>query len=526
MAETRTASTRKSRSKKILIIVIASVAAVFLLLITIRIRFSTPGLKKRAIEALSENLNGDVQLQEFDVSFFPIRAHGSGLTVRWEGRTDVEPLVSVAEFSATSTVWGLIGKPWTVDQVILKGLVVHVPPRDSGPPNGYLRGKKRRKMDILVHELVADNARVQIHPKSPDKAPLTFQIQHVALHNAGFRKPASFTAQLINAKPPGEIDSNGTLGPWNAEVPAQTPLAASYTFTKADLGVFKGISGTLSSQGKYQGVLDHIDVQGETDTPDFTVRTGNHAVDLHTTFSATVDAMNGNTFLHPVHAEFLNSSLTANGEVVQAPDKKGHIIVLDVAVDKGRIEDMLRLGVKSDKPLMTGPLRLHTKFELPNGEGDVIQRLKLDGGFDISKSEFTSSKIASKVQTLSKKGEGKPEEADAGSSVSSLAGHFALANSTISFRGLKFEVPGAAVQLDGTYGLENEAINFHGTLTMKAKLSQTTSGYKSVLLRPFDPLFRKNYRTVIPIRIAGTRTKPSFALDLAHRVGDAKNPAK
>ena len=52
---------------------------------------------------------------------------------------------------------------------------------------------------------------------------------------------------------------------------------------------------------------------------------------------------------------------------------------------------------------------------------------------------------------------------------------------------------------------------------MDAKLSQITTGVKSFLLKPFDPFFRKNGETVVPIKVTGTRDKPSFGLDLHHK---------
>ena len=48
---------------------------------------------------------------------------------------------------------------------------------------------------------------------------------------------------------------------------------------------------------------------------------------------------------------------------------------------------------------------------------------------------------------------------------------------------------------------------------MDAKVSETVSGWKSLLLKMVDPLFRKDGRTVIPIKIEGTRNKPQFGLD-------------
>ena len=76
-----------------------------------------------------------------------------------------------------------------------------------------------------------------------------------------------FEAELTNAKPPGEIRSSGTFGPWDRAEPGGTPVSGKYTFRDADLSVFKGIAGKLSSDGNYKGALGHIDVAGTADVP-------------------------------------------------------------------------------------------------------------------------------------------------------------------------------------------------------------------------------------------------------------------
>ena len=73
----------------------------------------------------------------------------------------------------------------------------------------------------------------------------------------------------MNPKPVGDIHSTGQFGPWQDDNPRDTPLDGSYSFTNADLATIKGISGTLSSTGKFSGTLGEIGVTGTTDTPDF-----------------------------------------------------------------------------------------------------------------------------------------------------------------------------------------------------------------------------------------------------------------
>jgi hypothetical protein len=275
----------------------------------------------------------------------------------------------------------------------------------------------------------------------------------------------------------------------------------------------------LSSQGKFGGVLDEIEVEGATDTPDFAVTIAGHRVALHTDYKATVDGTNGDTLLRPVVAHFLNSTIIANGGVVKMQTGKGRDIILGVSADNARIEDLLKLAVKDDKPLLTGMVRLKTKFELPPGENDISDRLKLNGEFGLANALFTSPDIREKLRALSRRGQGKPQDKDAGSAVSQLKGRFILRDALITFRSLSFEVEGAAVQLNGTYALKTEQLEFHGQLLLDAKLSQTTTGVKSILLKAVDPFFRKEGKTVLPIKITGTRDKPSFGLDLGHKSG-------
>jgi hypothetical protein len=161
-------------------------------------------------------------------------------------------------------------------------------------------------------------------------------------------------------------------------------------------------------------------------------------------------------------------------------------------------------------------MKLHTKFDLPPGEGDIIKRLRLNGRFGVEDAQFTDPKLSAKIETLSRKGEGKPSDMNAGSDVSQLRGSFGLQNADIAFRQLTFAVEGASVQLHGGYTLDHEALNFHGHLRLNAKLSQTMTGFKSLMLKPFDSFFRKKGVTELPIKITGTRDKPSFGLDF-HR---------
>jgi hypothetical protein len=90
-----------------------------------------------------------------------------------------------------------------------------------------------------------------------------------------------------------------------------------------------------------------------------------------------------------------------------------------------------------------------------------------------------------------------------------------LRDATANFRELSFSVPGASTRMHGTYNLQNQQVDLHGTLKTDVELSKMTNGYKSVLLKPFDDLFkRKHAGAEIPVHLVGTYSDPQAGLDL------------
>ena len=494
---------------------LAVVAAVGLVLST-RLR---PYLRDRFIEVLREHYASDVALESLDISLFPdIELAGTGLTLRHRGRTDVPPLIHIRKITIHAGFFGVLKKPYRPRTVRLEGLRINVPPPR---PKGQLEqpgvSGGGRIPDFLIGEVVADSTQLIILTRKPGKEPLTFDILKLRLYSAGTGTPMRFHATLTNPAPPGLIQSDGSFGPWNRDEPSRTPVAGNYTFKDADLSVFRGIAGTLSSEGQYGGVLGHISVAGTTDTPDFRVNISGNIVHLQTQFNAVVDGTDGDTYLEPVNARFRRTSLEARGRVEGTPGAEGKTIALEVTVREGRVEDLMCLAVRG-KPPMTGTVSFQTRFVLPPGKQDIADRLYLNGTFGIRAAQFASQAAQQKIGALSKRAQGRPKEADepaAENVASRFRGRFVLKKTSVRLSRLAFDVPGATVNLEGTYGLRSEQIDFHGILRMQAKLSQTQTGIKSFLLKAVDPFFRNaGAGAVLPIKITGTRDQPKFELNL------------
>ena len=91
---------------------------------------------------------------------------------------------------------------------------------------------------------------------------------------------------------------------------------------------------------------------------------------------------------------------------------------------------------------------------------------------------------------------------------------FNLENEVMTFRSLSFAVPGSGVDLAGSYDLDQDALDFHGTLKLEAKASETMTGWKRWVLKPIDPFFsNQGSGTLLHIQVVGTSKEPKFGRD-------------
>ena len=99
-----------------------------------------------------------------------------------------------------------------------------------------------------------------------------------------------------------------------------------------------------------------------------------------------------------------------------------------------------------------------------------------------------------------------------------IRGHLLLRDEIAIFRSLSIVVPGANVTLEGQYELPSQRVHLHGDLNTHAEISKQTTGIKAVLLKPLDPLFKRNHHgATVPVGISGTYDQPHFGIDLSPR---------
>ncbi len=485
---------------------------------------AAPILRARLIQSLSARYHSRVELGSFDVSLLRgFEVSGKDLAIYPYNIESSTPTFSVRRFAFRTGYGSLVRSPLHIGHVEVEGLRINLPPRsqrkDVSRPNGGPHFPS--EVSIFVDQMECVDTVLTLGTGKPGKAPLRFAIQSLSLRSIGAGKPMDFTAVLTNPKPVGKIESRGFFGPWNTDHPGATALGGDYSFHDADLGTIKGIGGMLSSEGRYQGTLDKIVVDGKTDTPDFQVKISGHKVPLHTDFHAIVDATDGDTYLQPVKARFLHSSLLARGYVVRIQGEPGRHVYLNVTMDQARVEDLLRLGVRTDPPVMVGQVKLHTTLDLPPGPQDVAHKLRLQGNFAIVNGRFSSAKIQSSIDKLSLRSQGQVELATQQArdgkmqlARSQMQGDFQLEDASLRLSNLRYDIPGAAIKLAGIYSLDGAKFNFAGTADMQATVSRMVGGWRGVLLMPFDRMFQKNGAGAeVPFKIDGTRSDPHFGLD-------------
>lgn len=490
-----------------------------------------PIIREQAIQYLRERFQSDVELAELRVHMpkastlemllkrgrgVLARVEGQGISMRHRSTRTVPPLFSIGKFSFDVDLGSLLDETKVVSIVSLERLEINIPPPNQRPKaeSGTTpQASPQKRPAVFIDKVVIKDAKLVVLPKEESKPPLSFAISALELKSVGPGSPMKYEAVLTNAKPPGRIESSGIFGPWNAGEPGDTALAGRYTFKDADLGVFSGIAGTLTSSGEFKGFLDSINVKGEASVPNFRLKMAGNPVPLSTNFEVQVDGTNGNTILQPVKAKLGSTNFTTSGGVIKHEGDRRRSISLVASMPNGNLRDVLRLAMKGS-PFMEGRIALNTRIDIPPLVGKVREKLLLDGKFRISDGRFLRSTIQDQIDGLSRRGQGQPKSESIDEVVSVMMGNFRLENEVITFRSLTFGVPGADVALAGRYDLDGDSLDFRGALKLRAKVSQTMTGWKRWALKPVDPFFAKQGAgTFLRIKIVGSSRHPQFGLD-------------
>lgn len=502
-------------------------------IVSIVLAWNWPFTQKAVTKALEDRFARPVQIRSFHVTYFPPGCVAEGVSFLHQQRQNLPPLITVQTLIIRGSYTGLLRIDKHVDEIRVEGLHVLIPPPvPSDRPHTVIPlTTSTSGVSVTIGKITADGALLEFMPRDPDQEPFKLRIRRLTLDRIGENRAIPYHVALMNTMPPGEIRSEGEIGPWNEDDPGSTPVAGSYTYEHVNLAVFEGISGTLSSQGKFSGTIGHIDASGETDVPDFRLSGSRHTVHLISKFQAVVDGTDGDTYLQKVKSHFQRTTLTSSGSVVGNPGQHGKTVRLEVAVNGGRIEDFLSLVREEQHSSMTGSINLRAKVQVPPGPPGFLRKLELAASFGIGSGSFTDPDFQQPVNALteSARGKNKKQQAEDPETVlSKLSGQVSVKNGVADLSNVSFSAPSTHAQLQGTYNLLDQKVDFHGILYTGGKLSDTTSGFKALVLKAVGPFLKQKSVTVVPFSITGTSLNPSFALDFAqkHRESSFPTPSR
>ncbi|HYE88280.1 MAG TPA: AsmA-like C-terminal region-containing protein, partial [Vicinamibacterales bacterium] len=393
------------------------------------------------------------------------------------------------------------------------------PPKD--PATGKRPLPNRRASDDrdgdtpVIRRLTATNARLAVIPREEGKNARVWDIFELDFHDLGSGEPATFTAALINPIPYGKIHARGRFGPWQSNEPGASALTGDYTFA-ADLGSIKGLDGELSASGSMSGTLEQISTTGTTHTPDFRLTELDGAsLPLQTSYDAIVDGTKGDVELKRVDVVLGKSKLTTSGRVEGTQGLRGKRIEVAVKSDAADLGELLQFVSKAGSPPASGNVVIDARLELPQGTSAVLDRVEVTGTVRAERVRFASDAVQEKIDELSRRGQGRPTDESIEEVASRMATAFTLRKGVFTYRGLSFNVQGANIRLDGTHSLKTKSVDLTGVVLLNVTVSETQTGFKSWLLKPFDPLFRRRGAgTRLSIKIAGTQDAPKVGLEL------------
>lgn len=487
-------------------IIIAAVLLVIALVAPIVITRLTFGREKIASE-LSKHFPGQVHISRFRNTYFPRPGCVlSGLTIQQRGDTPDQPFLAAEELTMSGSYPRLLSHKI---RIVGKGVRVYLAP-DKDAHDYYQSGDKDK---TKVEEIRAADSFLLIGRKNDE--PLRFEVRHVQAGPALPDEEMRFDVEVVNPLPRGLVRAAGKVGPWVKSNVGLTSISGTYEFKDADLGTFSGTAGVLSSRGKFTGKLASIGVSGAVRVPDFTVKHSGHPVNLTADFRANVDGTNGDVALESVEANWGKTTLLASGTISGRSGEHGKTLDARLSVKRGRIEDLMTVATHA-APTMEGPVVFEGRAVWPPGKARFIQRIQFTADFMIDDGRFTRQRVQQNVDKLSERARGEKDD-DLRRVATTLKGHVALHGGVAHVSNASMQVPDARAEFSGTANLVNDQIRFEGRLRMAATASQAATGFKSVLLKVVDPLFKNKKRHAgsdLPVELTGTIGHPHVGLDL------------
>lgn len=492
------------------------------------LKINWPYRYRRIHPLLEDVLSSQVTIARYHRIYFPNPGFvAEGLTLRRKSAPQQPPLGTVQHMVVHGRWSDLFLLRQRVRVVEINGLRIHVPA--IGSPANHRDFPPGSSSDFdgpetLIEELIIRQSELDID-RDRD-GPLKFPIHKLELSNFVHGQPFHYSIDMLNAIPTGEIQSTGSLGPIDAKGMAGTPLSGHFTFTSVKLADVGEISGILASSGEFHGTLGAIEASATSHTPDFSVEDGTPS-SVDATIQCAINGINGDVTIHSIEARIGATGIQASGAIQGSPKATN----LDIEVANGRVQDVMRPFLADQVPL-TGPvwLRSHAYLAPSSPNQGFLHRLQVDGSFTVPSERMTDRDSERSLSDFSRRaqdrndkaaepdpGGAEPEPGGRTDVLSFMQGPARIRDGIASSENLIFRIPGADAHLVGTFNFHQKSVHLTGELRMQTDISHTTTGFKSFLLKPLAPFFKKKKAgAVIPIAVTGTPGHYQVTQDIVH----------
>ena len=481
---------------------------------------------------LEDDLASQVEVTSYHRTYFPHPGFvATGLTLFRKTALDLPPFGHAEKMVVQGRWRDLFLLQQRVMTVEVTGLHIVIPPigsranRKNFPPGS---SSDFTGPDTAVEMFKFHNTVLEIMKN--DGRRLIFPIRELDLAHFEKNQAVNYSVDMQNPIPSGRIQARGTFGPLNAKQIGVTPVSGNFTFTTVNLHDVGNIAGILASQGQFRGPLEAIEAQADSLTPNFSVDDGK-PTRIAASVQCTVNGTNGDVAIHNIEAHTGKTTVHAIGAVQGSPDQNfsGKVSNFDIVVQAGRAEDVLRPFIHDDVPISGSVwLRSHA-YLAPTGEGGgFLHRLRVGGTFDVPAERVADRNTEKRLTDFSQRAQAKKapdpaEDADRGSSaatdvLSAVKGPAQIRDGIASSQHLTFNIPGAQADLSGTFNFHNKVVHLVGNLRMDTDISHTATGFKSFLLKPLAPFFKKKKAgALVAIAVTGSPGHYQVNQDILHK---------
>jgi hypothetical protein len=470
---------------------------------------------------LEDDLASQVQITSYHRTYFPNPGFvATGLTLRRKTALDLPPFGHIESMVVEGRWSDLLLLRQRVQTVEVTGLHLVIPPLGSEanhrnfPPGS---SSDFTGPDTAIEMFKVHNSILEIMKK--DGKRLIFPVRELDLDHFEKNQAINYSVDMQNAIPAGRIESKGTFGPLNTKQIGITPVYGNFMFVSVQLHDVGKIGGTLAAAGRFRGPLSALEAHADTITPDFSVSDGK-PTRITGSIQCTVNGTNGDLAIHDIEAHMGATTIHAIGNIQGSPKATN----LDIDVVHGRAEDVMRPFIHQDVPI-TGSvwLRSHAYLEPDRQGAGFLHRLHVNGTLDVPAERVTDRDTEKSLTAFSERAQDKKsKELDPSSApkdtLSSVKGPARINDGVASSQHITFQVPGAQADLSGTFNFHDKSVHMVGNLRMDSDISHTATGFKSFLLKPLAPFFKKkNAGALIPIAVTGNPGHYQVTQDLGHK---------